>query len=234
MTVKSQAQLLTISRLNQIPYLVHGFGTAGWKESDIKRKKEWESFRLVYLKQIHSDRVHFIDKVPSKKLSGDALVTSVPFILLTIKTADCLPVLIVDELRRVIAAVHCGWRGTVKKVLEKTIQGLKEHHGSSPSSLLVAFGPCIGPKCYEVGEDVRQSFRDGGFPAGLFQRHPEHPKKFLLDLREANLLQLQSQGVLEENIFVVEDCTHCHNFYYSYRKNKDIKARMLSFIGMLF
>jgi len=234
MDTKNKELFLTMPRLNKIPYLVHGFGTAGWKESDFKRKKQGENFKLVFLKQIHSDRIHFIDKVPSKKLAGDALVTSLPFLLLTLKTADCLPVLIVDELRRVIAAVHCGWRGTSKRVLEKAIKGLKEHYGSSPSNLLVAFGPCIGPNCYEVGEDVRHSFRDGGFPADLFRRHPEHPGKYFLDLRKANWIQLRRQGVPEKNIYIVEDCTHCSNIYYSYRKNKDIKARMLSFIGLLF
>jgi hypothetical protein len=234
MDTKNKESFLTIPRLNQIPYLVHGFGTAGWKGSDFKRKKQWENFKPIFLKQIHSDRVHFIDKVPSKKLSGDALVTSLPFFLLTIKTADCLPVLIVDEQRRVIAAVHCGWRGTLKRVLEKTIKGLKEHYRSSPSSLLVAFGPCIGPKCYEVGEDVWQSFAEGEFPDCIFRRHPEHPGKYFLDLREANLLQLRSQGVPEKNIYVEDNCTHCSNIYYSYRRNKDKKARMLSFIGMSF
>ncbi len=98
-----------------------------------------------------------------------------PGLLLIIKTADCLPVLLVDESRRVIAAVHCGWSGTLQLVLEKVVLGMMERYGCRNADLLAGFGPCIGGDCYEVGEDVRRGFAGAGFPAELFE--PSKPEE---------------------------------------------------------
>jgi len=226
--------LLTIPRLEKIPYLVHGFGTEEWTDEDFRRKSEWASFRRIYLDQVHSDIIRFIDGIPDKNLKGDAMLTDLPELLLIIKTADCLPVLIVDESRKVIAAVHCGWRGTSKRVIQKAIQGMGDHYGCLPSALLVAQGPCIGSECYEVGEDVFQSFGKEGLATDLFRPHPSKEKKYLFDLKGENLSQMLSLGIEKENIYSVDCCSHCDESFPSYRRDDDKAGRMLSFIGMSF
>jgi hypothetical protein len=234
MPQNSKKDFLTVPRLTEVLFLTHGFGTGKWKRSDFKRKPEWQDFKLVFLDQIHSDVIQLIDEVPQKKLSGDAMITGLPFLLLIIKTADCLPVLVVDEPRKVIAAVHCGWKGTSRRIVQKIIQMMKNHYGSDPSSLLAAMGPCIGPECYEVGDDVLQSFKDEGLSTEFFRNHPHRKGKYLFDLRGTNLAQMTSAGIKERNIFSIGICTHCHDSFPSYRRDGNKAGRMMSFIGMSF
>jgi YfiH family protein len=140
----------------------------------------------------------------------------------------------VEESRKIIAAVHCGWRGTQKRVIQRVLKGMEDHYSCQPESLLVALGPSIGPECYEVGRDVRQDFEQAGLPLEVFRTHPEKKDKFFLDLRKANLLQLLSLGVKRENIFNLDFCTHCSDFLPSFRRDGERAGRMLSFIGMSF
>jgi YfiH family protein len=234
MIVKSGSLYSTIPRLEQIPFLIHGFGIRLWEDDDFKKRPEWKDFKLVFLNQIHSNIIQVIDNIPGEKLKGDAVITGLPFLLLIIKTADCLPALIVDESQKVIAAVHCGWKGTSKRVIQKVIQRMKEHYGSNPGALLVALGPCIGHECYEVGEDVYQNFKQEGLSTEHFRNHPLRRRKYLFDLKGANISQLVSAGVEEKNVFSTEICTHCHESLPSFRRDKDKAGRMLSFIGMSF
>jgi len=224
--------LITIPQVERIPFLYHGFGKASWKEEDFARRKEWKGFELLFLDQIHSDVVHFIRKVPAKNPRGDALVTDLPRLFLVIKTADCLPILLVDEANRVIAAVHCGWKGTLQRVLEKVVLGMKDRYGSDPRALRAGFGPCIGGDCYEVGKDMPARFAAEGFPGSFFRPIPGCRGKYLFDLGEANRFQLRRLGVQEKNIFLVGVCTHCDSRCLSYRRDKNKTGRMLSFIGM--
>lgn len=225
-------EFFTVPRLAKIPFLFHGFGTRNWKDKDFKTRLEWKNFQLILLDQIHSNVIHFVDRVPDKNLKGDGLVTDRPFLFLIIKTADCLPVLVVDQAKKVIAAVHCGWKGTRERIIQRAIQSFKSHYGCSPSSLLVALGPRIGHECYEIGEDVRQRFTEEGFSSDFFHPHPARKGKYLFDLKTANLRQLLSQGVKEENIYSVDICTHCQEDFPSYRRDGQKAGRMLSFLGM--
>ena len=226
------SSIITIPRLDRIPFLRHGFGSRALQPREFKKGAPRRGFRPLFLKQIHSDIVHFIEEIPEQSLRGDALVTRLPGLLLVIKTADCLPVLLVHEKARVIAAVHCGWKGTRLKVLEKTVRGMADRYGLDAHSLLAAFGPCIDAACYEVGEDVRGLFAGSGFPEALFRPVPGHPGKYLFDLRGAARLQLLGLGVREENILEVGVCTHCDPAYPSFRRDADECGRMLSFIGL--
>ncbi|MGB7295240.1 MAG: peptidoglycan editing factor PgeF [Candidatus Aminicenantales bacterium] len=227
-----RSSVITIPRFDRIPFLKHGFGDRTWQARDFKRSGDWDGFHPLFLKQIHSDVVHFIAETPQQGLRGDALVTRLPGLLLVIKTADCLPVLLVDVKTRVIAAVHCGWKGTRLRVLEKTIRGMLERYSVEPGSLLAALGPCIGAGCYEVGEDVRDLYAAGGFPGSLFNPIPGRPGKHLFDIRAAARLQLFGLGIKAKNIFAVDVCTHCDPAYPSYRRDKKDCGRMLSFIGL--
>jgi len=227
--------LLTIPSFQEIPFLVHGFGDSHWTEDNIGLVDGWGRFQTVILKQVHSDIVHVVDASVTNrgtKLRGDGLITSAPFLFLAIKTADCLPVLMADPSNRVVAAVHCGWRSTSKIILDRAVRLMQSRFGTEPTSLLVAFGPCIGPACYEVGEDVRAEFSREKFPRGFFQPHPEKPGKYWLDLREANRGLLLRLGVKPANIHSVDACTHCDRRFLSFRRDREKSGRMLSFIGL--
>ncbi len=221
-----------VEAFKRIPSLVHGFGTRYWGEDGLDSCQELAGFRQVSLRQTHSDIVHTITRYPHEKMEGDALVTDRPGILLIIKTADCLPVLVVDPQRRVVAAVHCGWRGTLKNVIAKTLRMITQNFGSDVSSLRVALGPCIDKSCYEVGEDVRERFEHHGISNGNFDRHPFKREKYLFDLRGANRAQIIEMGVPREQIFSVELCTHCEKDLFSYRRDRARGGRLINFIGL--
>jgi YfiH family protein len=198
--------------------------------------------RPVIMRQFHSDLIHRLDSVPPKKLEGDALMTNIPGMLLVIRTADCLPVLLVDEENRAVAAVHCGWRGTEKRILEKAVKAMGEAYGSKPAKMLAALGPCIGAACYEVGPEVRAGFLQSGFPPSLFTERGHVPgvhvpllkPKYLLDLRAANAWLLDVLGLNKVNIFNLgPTCTHCEPRLLSYRRNSADPRRMVNFIGLL-
>lgn len=215
-----------------IPFLVHGFGTRYLTEKDLASDPELAEFHRITLRQTHSDIVRVITTLPLKRMEGDALVTDRPHILLIIKTADCLPVFIADKQNKAIAAVHCGWRGTLKRVVSKTIRTMLVNFGSDSLSLYFAFGPCIDEACYEVGEDVREKYRSEGFENGIFNRHPTKEKKYMLNLRGANRAQILALGVPEKNIFSIEHCTRCELDLFSHRRDGAHAGRMINFIGL--
>jgi len=225
---------LTVLRLAEIPFIVHGFGTKHWAESDFEREPELARFELLSLRQTHSDIVRVISSIPDSLLEGDAMITGQPGILLIIKTADCLPVFLVDVEGKTIAAVHCGWKGTKKRVLQKTLRTMKSSFGSAPESMLVAMGPCIASNCYEVGEDVLSEFVQAGLSRDVFQRHPKRENKYFLDLKKANRIQIAELGVREENIVSVDVCSHCDDNLLSYRRDRKTVQRLMNFIGLNF
>ncbi len=231
MKLESEA-LYFVPGWKKIPFLVHGFGSRHWKLYDLETHRGLKNFDLLFLNQIHSDILHIIEDVPEERLGGDALLTGRQGILLVIETADCLPVLIVDREKKAVAAVHCGWRSTSQRLAQKVVKCLKEHFHCKPSSLLVAFGPCIGKDCYVVGEDVRKKFKEEELRQDVFLPHPLHAGKFYLDLSMAIKHQLKDEGVKDSNIFMVNLCTHCEPDLLSYRRSQQTEGRMLSFIGM--
>ena len=224
---------LTVPGLDRIPWLVHGFGTGAWREEDLSRPGEFGRFRLVIMRQVHSDIVHRVDAAPPSRLSGDALITDVAGLLLIVRTADCLPVLLADEKNRAVASVHCGWRGTQARVLERAVREMGRAYGTDPARLVAALGPCIGPACYEVGPEVKESFGAAGFPADVFKPVAGRPGKSWLDLRRANAWLLCGLGVKKANIRTAGACTHCDSGLLSYRRDKGEPRRMYNFIGII-
>jgi polyphenol oxidase len=222
----------TVPRLAEVAGLVHGFGGAGWSEADFLAFAASRDFRPVIMRQLHSDIIHRLAEAPAGKLGGDGLMTDVPGLLLVIRTADCLPVFLVDAKNRAAAAVHCGWRGTEKRILEKAVQAMGRAYGSEPGEMLAALGPCIGSPCYEVGPEVRESFLKAGFPLGVLAEAPGRPGKSLLDLRVANVWLLDRLGLKKKNILDFGSaCTHCEPHFLSYRRDPGDSRRMYNFIG---
>lgn len=211
---------------------------------------------LVTVRQIHSDLIRCIDAVPEETLSGDGLISATPGLLLAIQTADCLPVIVVDTIRRAVGVFHAGWRGTVKRIVEKGVGEMVRCLGSRPRDLKAAIGPGIQACCYEVGEEVRTKFESQfSYAASLFHEvkesdpvrekypllfltarapgHSELPRKIFLDLVEANRQQLISTGVAKKNIETSPLCTNCHpELLFSYRAEKGKTGRMLAVAGI--
>jgi len=240
MTV-NQRPYRTVPKLDPVPGLLHGFGDARWSEADLQAFAATKGMRPVIMHQLHSDIVHRLDEAPGGTLEGDALMTNVPGLLLVIRTADCLPVLLIDAANRAVAAVHCGWRGTEKRILKKAVRAMSDAYGSKPAEMQAALGPCIGAACYEVGPEVRDAFLQAGFPPSVFVERgrlpaiqvPDLKKKFILDLKAANRWLLEGLGFRRTNVFDAGPvCTHCEPRLLSYRRNSADPRRMSNFIGL--
>ncbi len=227
---KRDEAVITSSALGALRWLEHGFGLAGG--DGVPPSLEACGFTPVLMKQIHSDLVRIVDSVPAERPACDALVTAVPGLLVVVRTADCLPVLLADPVKRAVAAVHCGWRGSAARILEKTIALMASEFGSRPEDILAALGPSIAGACYQVGEEVRAAFETAGFPAGVASADPRVPSKYRLDLALANMVLLERAGVSSANVTSAGACTHCGREFYSYRRDPGEKRRLHNFIGI--
>jgi YfiH family protein len=283
---KNKLQPLHSDKLAALPWLVHAFSTRhggvsrvyganalnlGFTEHDsrkgVERNRELflkklgvangrKSWPLVTLRQIHSDLIHCVDCLPEQILVGDGLITDVPKLLLAVQTADCLPVIVVDRKRRAVGVFHAGWRGTVKRIVEKGVGEMRRHFGSDPRNLVAAIGPGIHGCCYEVGEEVRNKFETQfAYAADLFRElkqsdpvrekypllfltarapgHSELPVKIFLDLVEANLRQLMDAGVTAKKIEASALCTACRpDLLFSFRAEKGVTGRLMGVVGI--
>ena len=277
----ARVEVQSATTLADLPWLVHGFSTRpggvstaygvkslnlGFTRDDPRRNVERNrelflralqvDFPIVTSRQIHSDIVNVVDAAPSGPLAGDALVTATPGLLLAVKTADCTPVLLVDAKKKVVAAVHAGWRSTAQRIVEKTVGVMRQRFGSRPGDLRAAIGPGIRQCCYEVGEEVRDRFRSQfAYADELFREAKEsdpvrekYPMLFLtarapghadlgrqifLDLAEAARRQLLDAGLPAKHISALDACTACHpELYFSHRAQHGRTGRMLGTIGI--
>jgi YfiH family protein len=220
--------------LEKIPFISHGFGSRYFNKQLPSKNIQGKKPKCVFLDQIHSDIIHAVAELPDKNWKGDALLTDRPGFLLTVRTADCLPVLLVDKKKKVVAALHCGWRGTKKKLAEKAVKAMSALYKCERSSLLAALGPCIEQDCYEVGEEVRESFKDAGIRDDFFLSSAAKKGSYYFDLKQANRYQLLKAGLKPENIFSVDLCTYCEESLFSYRRDGFKAGRMVNFIGLLY
>jgi YfiH family protein len=181
--------------------------------------------RLFLLRQVHGTTVRHAPWSGSPE--GDAALASVPGVLVGVQTADCLPLLLVDPVRRLAAAVHAGWRGTAAGIAGEAVDALVAAGGRA-ERLVVGIGPGIGACCYEVGDELRAAFhpRDREF----FRPGPRGRPH--LDVRAANVRQLLDAGVRSGAIHHVSDCTACRgDLYPSYRRDGRGSGRMISYVG---
>jgi len=206
--VSTETNVLILNELQaELPWIEHRFGTRLWDP---------ETSTMATVKQIHSNRVLAVD-APGVAGEADALITCMPGLMLSIRTADCYPILIADARNRSVAAIHAGWRGTASRIVAETIARMCVDFGSHPQDLRAAIGPGIGTCCYEVGEEVARQF-------GLEGRGK-------IDLANANRAQLIESGVPAEQIHSINRCTRCESdVFHSYRRDGDRAGRMISFI----
>jgi hypothetical protein len=195
-------------------------------------------------------------------LRGDGMMTDLPGVFLGIQTADCIPVLVADVRRRVVAVFHAGWRGTLARIVERGIGTMRLRYGSRPEDLIAAIGPSIGPCCYSVGEEVRFQFESQfAYAPHLFSEifdsdpvRDKYPLLFLtarapghsnigpqihLNLWEANRRQLLDAGIPAKRITVIDECTACAGLesaagrkYFSHRAESGFTGRMMAVIGV--
>jgi YfiH family protein len=229
----SGEKFLTVPAFERVPRLVHGFGTRAFGLPALRRFAADRGLSLILLDQVHSGDIAVVRSPhrPDRRTKADALATDCPGLLLAVKTADCLPILLVDPERRAAAAVHAGWRGTRSRIAGRAADVLISRFGCRPRAILAAFGPCIGPSCYEVGEDVREAFESEALPLSDFRPSPSRPGAFFLDLAGANRRQLLERGLSARRIFVPASCTHCDDRLLSFRRDRDRTARLYDFIG---
>ncbi len=223
---------LTIPALSRLPWLFHGFGTRRLSEAGLRAAAAENEAQPVLLRQIHSARVLVLDEAPAAPPEADAAATRRPGLALVIKTADCLPLFLVDPEQRAVAAVHAGWRGTSRRIAAEAVAAMIRAFGTRPLSLQAALGPCIGGTCYEVGEDVAVPFRRDPSFAALFTAVAGRPGKYLFDLRAANRAQLEIAGLPPENIHEAGGCTHCDPRLLSFRRDRRSDLRLFNFVGL--
>ncbi len=195
----------------------------------------------ITLQQMHGTEIHVLrtghEPLETREghatLAGDGLMTGLPGMLLSIQTADCVPVMLVDVEQRVVAVLHAGWRGTVAGIAEQGVACMQREYGSRVEDMAAAVGPSIGSCCYTIGDEVREAF----FARFAYSTHLFHQDR--LDLKEANRRQLVEAGIPQEHVAVVKECTGCartpfgERKYFSHRIDQGFAGRMMSAIGVV-
>ena len=200
--------ILTSPLLDALPWLEHGFGT---------RHAPQSQQGMASLKQIHSSLSLVADRPEGCVGEGDALLTRETGVAVSVRTADCFPILLADSRHRAVAAVHAGWRGTADGVVIRALERMRVEFGTQPQDAVAVIGPGIGACCYQVGEEVARRF--GKESAGR------------LDLAEENRRQLTGFGVPQEQIGTIAACTFCDPArFYSWRRDRETAGRMISYI----
>lgn len=192
--------------------------------------------RLVLSKQVHEDVVHTVTEADlgngitreNRFTSADALITDQKNIPIVTLFADCVPLFFLDRRKGVIALAHSGWKGTVKRIGQKTVQKMKSEYGSCPEDILAAIGPSIQVCHFEVGDDVAERFmREFGEETAV-----KYGDRYHVDMQKAILLQLQEEGIRQ-----VDDCgicTYCNSdLLFSHRKTNGRRGNMGAFMELI-
>lgn len=191
--------------------------------------------QFLVVNQVHKDDIFIVKPYGGyfssrAELDYDAIITNRADLAICVKTADCVPVFIVDRAKKVIAAVHAGWRGSALGISAKAVRLLRANYGSSPQDMLAAIGPSIGPCCYQVDKVVADEFLNL-HNHELFLSTGKKAGKWTLNLAEANRRQLVESGIGEANIDVSDLCTVCNqDRFFSHRGSGGITGRQINFL----
>jgi polyphenol oxidase len=213
MFARTSGGIFHSAALNALPWVEHGFGS--------RQSAHWPG-DYTHLKQIHSDIVAVAGQVGGCIGEGDALITAEPGAFIGIRTADCVPILIADRSRKVVAAVHAGWKGSVADIAGGTVRKLVEKYQTNPRDLIAAIGPSIGQCCFEVGPEVASQF-ERFVPGAASLSH--------IDLIDVNRRQLAAAGLDIANIDLSGLCTACSpEEFHSWRRDRQASGRMVAAI----
>ena len=205
-----------VSNLGSLDFIKHGF-------YDAKDSKTVQS--PILMNQVHSADALFLTEAPATPPEVDALITQTPGLTLTVKTADCAPVLLADPSSRMIAAVHAGWRGAFQGILEATVLEMVRR-GANLSTLYAGIGPHIQRNSFEAGADMKALF-----PTTEYQFFTEMDGKLLFNFDAYVLHRLRRAGV--QSIASTGDDTYTDHAYFSYRRAPTDKGRQFSSITIL-
>ncbi len=189
--------------------------------------------RLLMPHQVHETKIVAVDETSREsQLEGvDALMTNVSGICIGVSTADCIPVLLYDKAHQVVSAIHAGWRGTVKRIVEKAVAQMTAVYGSRPADMIAQIGPGIHIESFEVGDEVYEAFAAAGFVMETISRR--YGEKWHIDLPECNRQQLLRTGIPEAQISVSPICTYQHpDLYFSARRLSINSGRIFTGIVM--
>jgi YfiH family protein len=216
---------------DQFPGLVHGFSNRIEDRNLALSRLNAEVLSLYTVKQVHGDEILIVhqESDTSAQPEADGLMSRASGMLLGIATADCVPMLMVVPKHGLIAALHAGWRGTLKGISQRAVKMLNDRWHIAPENVWVALGPSISSCCYEVGRDVGEAFHERWSAAAAWQ--PQGGKGFL-DLRFVNRVQCERAGIPASQIQLVGPCTFCASAdFASYRREGAGAGRQLSVIG---
>ena len=192
--------------------------------------------------QVHEAKVAFIERpgMTREELEGyDVFITTLPGVAIGVRTADCVPVLLYDPVKRVVAAAHAGWKGTVLHISEKTVELMTVKYGCNAADIHAVLGPSIGPDSFQVGEEVAALFRDADFPMDeiwSFQGQGDGSPMsggHHIDLWKANKWLLEQAGVKPENIQVIGMDTFTDESFFSARREGGQCGRIINSIKLL-
>ena len=175
--------------------------------------------RLLMPHQVHETEIVAVNETTREaELEGvDALMTNIPGICIGVSTADCIPVLLYDKTHRAVCAIHAGWRGTVKRIVEKAVGAMTSTYRTRPADIQAQIGPGIHIESFEVGDEVYEAFANEGFEMGTISR--KVGQKWHIDLPECNRQQLLASGVPAAQVDVSPICTYQHpETYFSARR----------------
>lgn len=191
-------------------------------------KVDFNVNEVVYLHQIHSDNV-FVFNDNAKEFiekEGDAIVTNKENVIIGAFTADCVPVVLVDEVEGVIAAIHSGWKGTFNSITKKSIEKMIQEYGTRIENIKVYIGPHIRQCCYEVSEELKERFLD---KTKIDENELFNGRN--LSMERCILEDLRSLKIEEDNIYTINLCTYCEEEIklFSYRKSVGTYGRLFTF-----
>lgn len=199
-----------------------------------------ECSRMIMANQHHTDTVSVMGVEdagygvirPHDNNYSDAMITAQPGLMLCVHTADCVPVVLLDPVKKVVGIVHSGWVGSSKRIAGKTVRKMVDEYKSRPEDIICAIGPYNHSCCYEVGGDVLERFREffSETECGMFFKKKNDTEKYMLDLGIAVSLSLCQEGVKTENIYDENHCTYHTSTFSSWRRTGDKKRQMLTYI----
>ena len=184
----------------------------------VKKKICSKKYNITVLHQIHSSKFHVIRKVPNKKIVGDALITKVKNLPIGVLTADCAPILLLDEKKKIIAAVHSGWKGAFKKIIIKVLRKFLKM-GSQKKDIIAVIGPTIGHKSYEVGKEFKDKFLKNNKNNKIFFKLKKD--RIYFDLTKFIRSQLISFGILKIDVINKDTFDKKNNFFSARRSLKN-------------
>lgn len=196
--------------------------------------------RMVFARQVHGDAVRLCTSADGGigldrgiPYEADGLVTDVPGLALVVFSADCIPVLLCDPVRRVIAAVHAGWRGTALGIVERAVEQMRSF-GCNPAEIRAAVGPGISQCCFETDEDVPNAMTAALGAACLPYLQILPGGRYRVDLKGINAHRLERVGLSARHIAVSPDCTAClhETRYWSHRRMGNARGSMAAIIQL--